>query len=151
MIVTLIIIGGIGTIALIISAIRFSKFIKQEMAKVQPKINAYKEYVEFLGDLNKRSNKMLEAAERLNKASKEQNSYMALELARAKMLDYHIQFSKNQVFSCHPYPDPMLLNGTKFIHEKYFYLCHEILEGKHNEFLKKIIEATEKLNTTNNE
>jgi len=68
----------------------------------------------------------------LKPLTKEQQEYLAMKQAERLM----IEKLKESDLPCHPRPEYMGTHTS--IIEQYFYLCLEILDGKHNDFLSTL-------------
>jgi len=59
-----------------------------------------------------------------------------------RMFNHYRGIRREKTWVVNKHPKPIIM-GDVFVTEQYYYLCMEIMEGKHNEFLKEIIKATE--------
>ncbi len=75
--------------------------------------------------------------------TKEQQEYMQMKQAKELMIE-KLQECKS---TCHPRPEYMGTHTS--VMEQYFYLCLEILEGKHRDFLNRLhtVEEVDKTNS----
>ena len=85
---------------------------------------------------------------KMDALTKEQIEYVNLKREMGNMFkDFRSKkYREEMVFTCYC---PELVNNevlrdNAYVSTRYFYLCMEILQGKHTEFLKELIEATEK-------
>ena len=80
--------------------------------------------------------------------TKEQERFVHYEIDNARKLKHYKGLMRGETLMVRCFQNPEQQSDYN-VTDKMFYLCFEILEGKHNDLLKHIIEATEERDNKN--